>query len=446
VSIGRVSSIIALRQKEIRQCRGSLTRMHRLGRARVVQTWWNGWAMLSSTLIPKVVDHLQQFGVARTLGQRRNAERADCFLTDSRMPLIERKAANASRKRMVALQSINTRLQPMVPKWWFKRRWTLQPTRWLLILVRPRICVLNLRCRRLCGLKSIFLVSTVYHDHSKGDSNGTTLLDCRISVRPAKITLTNESFLNKLSSMLMNVAGTGHSSVNWLPHGRAFVIHDKKRFAEEVLPCYFHCLGTFTSFQRKLCTYGFLRLPCSKDGVNPNVSYYHEKFLRGQPELMELIPRTRLKRHSMRRPLDPNSQPNFSGMMVLPDAPKEIWAVSAGLKTVGLTGNLYAPSTILASSQEMLNDCNSYGLTRNNPGFTRRGTFDGTSNLGRHGLAAQQLPPSEGSRPFYGPRKLVSNDAPPREISVVVRAQSPFVLERGLRNYASFDDFDDSRR
>jgi hypothetical protein len=192
--------------------------------------------------------------------------------------------------------------------------------------------------------------------------------------------------------------------------------------------------------------YGFLRLPCSKDGVNPNVSYYHEKFLRGQPELMELIPRTRLKRHSMRRPLDPNSQPNFSGMMVLPDAPKEIWAVSAGLKTVGLTGNLYAPSTILASSQEMLNDCNSYGLTRNNPGFTRRGTFDGTSNLGRHGLAAQQLPPSEGSRPFYGPRKLVSNDAPPREISVVVRAQSPFVLERGLRNYASFDDFDDSRR
>jgi HSF-type DNA-binding len=244
--------------------------------------------------------------------------------------------------------------------------------------------------------------------------------------------------------MLMNVAGTGHSCIGWLPHGRAFTIIDKKRFAEEVLPCYFHCQIKFTSFQRKLCTYGFLRLPCSKDGVNPNVSYYHEKFLRGQPELMEMIPRTRLKRHSMRRALDPNSQPNFSGMMVLPDAAKEIGGDSSGLKTVGLADGHYGPPTMLASSQEIRNDSNSYGLTRYSQGFNGHATFDCTSDLDRHSHSAKLLPPLEASRPFFGPTKLVTHDTPPCEISVIVRAQSPYVLERGLGSYASFDDFDDS--
>jgi HSF-type DNA-binding len=319
----------------------------------------------------------------------------------------------------------------MLLRWLFKRRWTLQPTRWLLILVRPHICVPFCRYCRLCDLKSSFLVLTVYHDHSRRDASETTSLGGRISVRPAKPSLANYSFLEKLSFMLMNVAGAGHSSFGWLPHGRAFFI-DKKLFAE-VLPCYFH-VRQFTAFQRKLYAYGFLKLPCSQDGVNPNVSYYHEKFLRGKPELMELMPRTRLTRHSMRRALDPNSQPNFSGMMLLPD--------SASLKTAGLTDHDYASSTILYVSPELRSNRDSFGLVITDPTLTRRGTFEATrtSNLSRRDLT---LPHSEASRPFYGPVKPVSNDATPREISFVVRAQSPHVLERGLRNYPSFD-FDEA--
>jgi hypothetical protein len=40
--------------------------------------------------------------------------------------------------------------------------------------------------------------------------------------------------------------------VCWLPHGRGFVILDKKRFSNEVMPKYFSRKAKFTSFTRKL--------------------------------------------------------------------------------------------------------------------------------------------------------------------------------------------------
>ena len=39
--------------------------------------------------------------------------------------------------------------------------------------------------------------------------------------------------------------------IHWLPHGKGFIIADKKRFADEVLPKYFK-KAKFTSFTRKL--------------------------------------------------------------------------------------------------------------------------------------------------------------------------------------------------
>jgi len=40
--------------------------------------------------------------------------------------------------------------------------------------------------------------------------------------------------------------------ITWLPHGRGFVILQKKRFANEVMPKYFNKKSKFTSFTRKL--------------------------------------------------------------------------------------------------------------------------------------------------------------------------------------------------
>lgn len=42
-----------------------------------------------------------------------------------------------------------------------------------------------------------------------------------------------------------------HDIIRWLPHGKGFIIADKKRFADEVLPKHFK-QAKFTSFTRKL--------------------------------------------------------------------------------------------------------------------------------------------------------------------------------------------------
>lgn len=47
--------------------------------------------------------------------------------------------------------------------------------------------------------------------------------------------------------------------ISWLPHGKGFMIRDKKRFAEEVLPKHFK-KSKFTSFTRKLNRWSFVRV------------------------------------------------------------------------------------------------------------------------------------------------------------------------------------------
>jgi len=68
--------------------------------------------------------------------------------------------------------------------------------------------------------------------------------------------------------------------VTWLPHGKAFIIYKKKRFAAEVLPLYFK-QSKFTSFTRKLNRWGFTRVTRGPE----TGSYYHKFFQRGDMDL-----------------------------------------------------------------------------------------------------------------------------------------------------------------
>jgi hypothetical protein len=83
--------------------------------------------------------------------------------------------------------------------------------------------------------------------------------------------------------MLTAVQDSKDSSVvSFLPHGRAFVVHDKEQFLQEILPNYFSH-GTWLSFTRQLSLYGFRRV---KDKACPDFgAYYHELFLRGHKGL-----------------------------------------------------------------------------------------------------------------------------------------------------------------
>lgn len=75
-------------------------------------------------------------------------------------------------------------------------------------------------------------------------------------------------------------------SFSWLPHGRGFIITDKKKFAAEVLPKYFG-ESKYTSFTRRLNRWYFT----IQAHGHKRASYYHPQFIRGDiKSCHEMIP------------------------------------------------------------------------------------------------------------------------------------------------------------
>lgn len=123
-----------------------------------------------------------------------------------------------------------------------------------------------------------------------------------------------QGFAVKLYHMLADIESSGEAEiVSWRPHGRCFVVHDRKAFVERVLPSYF-LQSNFASFQRQLNLYGFKRLASATD----KGGYYHELFLRGKPELACYIQRHKKKGDGPRKPDSPESEPDFYSMPFLP--------------------------------------------------------------------------------------------------------------------------------
>ncbi|CAB9499087.1 shock factor protein 4 [Seminavis robusta] len=120
------------------------------------------------------------------------------------------------------------------------------------------------------------------------------------------------SFPVKLHAMLSSIDLTGShvDIVTWRPHGRLFVVKDRNRFINEVIPCWCFTMTSYASFQRQLNIYGFRSLSSGPD----KGGYYHEMFLRGHPELATQIPRQKLKGKGPRKPATPHNEPNFYTM------------------------------------------------------------------------------------------------------------------------------------
>eukprot|EP00539_Tryblionella_compressa_P009484 CAMPEP_0178787172 /NCGR_PEP_ID=MMETSP0745-20121128/5713_1 /TAXON_ID=913974 /ORGANISM="Nitzschia punctata, Strain CCMP561" /LENGTH=514 /DNA_ID=CAMNT_0020445005 /DNA_START=41 /DNA_END=1585 /DNA_ORIENTATION=+ len=87
------------------------------------------------------------------------------------------------------------------------------------------------------------------------------------------------SFPQRLMRLLSNEAVK--DIARWLPHGKGFSIHDKKRFEDEVLPAYFGQKSKFSSFTRKLNRWNFTRVTRGPE----TGSYYHPLFQRGNEQL-----------------------------------------------------------------------------------------------------------------------------------------------------------------
>lgn len=100
-----------------------------------------------------------------------------------------------------------------------------------------------------------------------------------------------------LFKLLENSEASGCSSViSWLPHGRAFQIHNEMLFEKHVLKAkkYFR-QSKCNSFKRQLHYYGFKKI---KSGFSDYGAYFHESFIRGQIGMCSKITRWKWDRAS----------------------------------------------------------------------------------------------------------------------------------------------------
>ena len=74
---------------------------------------------------------------------------------------------------------------------------------------------------------------------------------------------------------LMEILSNEHDCICWLSNNRGFIIKNKDKFADDVLPKYFKG-SKYSSFTRKLKRWGFKRLP----GAAGSTVYAHDKFRR----------------------------------------------------------------------------------------------------------------------------------------------------------------------
>jgi hypothetical protein len=93
--------------------------------------------------------------------------------------------------------------------------------------------------------------------------------------------------------------------ISWMPHGRAWKIHNKDLLVSDVVPKYF-VQTKYQSFARQLNGWGFKRLQQAGNDFN---AYYHECFLRGMPQLAVLM--KRVKPNQGRLVPHVEGEPNF---------------------------------------------------------------------------------------------------------------------------------------
>jgi hypothetical protein len=129
-------------------------------------------------------------------------------------------------------------------------------------------------------------------------SNGFSQVETSVMSRVIKpVNNQQHSFPLRLQRMLDKLEAEGSQLiVSWLPHGRAFVVHDADRFVAELMPAYFN-QTKYSSFQRQLHMYNFCRITTGRD----KGAYWNVHFQRGKPSLTVHMPRTRVNGKGTRR-------------------------------------------------------------------------------------------------------------------------------------------------
>jgi len=98
-------------------------------------------------------------------------------------------------------------------------------------------------------------------------------------------------FISKLHELVSNSVYADH--IRWGDAGDTIVVTDPVLFARDVLPRFFKH-DNIRSFVRQLNIYGFQRCRragSSADGMDSQLEFYHESFMKGKEEIMKQITR-----------------------------------------------------------------------------------------------------------------------------------------------------------
>jgi hypothetical protein len=116
-------------------------------------------------------------------------------------------------------------------------------------------------------------------------------------VRTSQVYSKTYTFPYKLYDLITNSTSTGDAAsqdvVSWSFTGIGFIIHDRKRFASELLPKYFGH-NKIRSFVRQIQYWSFVRLP-----FNTNASWKHPSFKKGRRDLLKHIIRKKITTAAM---------------------------------------------------------------------------------------------------------------------------------------------------
>ena len=154
-----------------------------------------------------------------------------------------------------------------------------------------------------------------YHDHSCDLDKTSAAEKIKPTIARGGITLPFPVKLYKMLDHIHNKEPELADIVSWQPHGRSFLVHEPKAFADNVLAMFFQ-QKKYASFQRQLNLYGFSRITKGPD----RGSYYHELFLRGKEFLCRGIIRSKIKGTGARMKSNPDAEPNFYCMPAVPSS------------------------------------------------------------------------------------------------------------------------------
>lgn len=95
----------------------------------------------------------------------------------------------------------------------------------------------------------------------------------------------------KLHELLEQVDKTGDNAIiSWLPGGKAFKVHKKEEFCNDVMPAFFNS-SKYKTFQRSLNLWGFESVVRGPE----KGACYHRYFVRGHPDLCKNMMRVKIK-------------------------------------------------------------------------------------------------------------------------------------------------------